>query len=167
MISFIVAMDRQRLIGKNKSLPWHLPADLQYFKRITTGHAVIMGRKTYESIGKPLPNRKNLVITRQKDLHLEGCITFSSVADLLAAVGQEEEAFVIGGAEVFQQFFPVAERMYITFIDDTFQGDTYFPAYDEEEWRLVRCVEGIKDEKNPYDYRFTIWERVTTGKSTS
>ncbi len=166
MISLIVAMDRNRLIGKNdgmKGLPWHLPADLQFFKRVTTGHTVIMGRKTYESIGKPLPNRRNLVITRQKNLDLQGCITFTSIADLLAEVAQDEEAFVIGGADVFKQFLPVADRMYITFIDETFQGDVYFPAYDETEWRLVQSEPGIKDEKNPYDYRFTIWERVTTG----
>lgn len=160
MISLIFAMDRNRLIGQNNQLPWHLPADLQYFKRVTTGHTVIMGRKTYESIGKPLPGRKNWVISRQQPLQLEGCTTFSSVAELLNALEAQEEAFVIGGAEVYRQFFPFADRLYITQLDEAFTGDTYFPEFSFDEWRLIQSEQGIKDEKNPYDYRFMVWERV-------
>ncbi|WP_134683215.1 dihydrofolate reductase [Brevibacillus migulae] len=160
MISLIFAMDRNRLIGKNNELPWHLPADLQYFKRITSGHTVIMGRKTYESIGKPLPNRKNLVITRDHTLKLEGCTICTSVSEVLETVGKEEEAFVIGGAEVYKQFLPVADRMYITFIDESFEGDAYFPSYEEDQWKLIQSEQGIQDERNPYEHRFTVWERV-------
>ncbi|HZG18180.1 MAG TPA: dihydrofolate reductase [Candidatus Bathyarchaeia archaeon] len=167
MISLIFAMDRNRLIGKNNELPWYLPADLQYFKRITSGHTVIMGRKTYDSIGKPLPNRKNVVITRDSYLRLEGCMTCTSIPEVLDIIGTEEEAFVIGGAEVYKQFLPVADRMYITFIDESFEGDAYFPPYEEEQWRLIHTEQGIKDEKNPYEYRFTVWERVKEAGSLS
>jgi len=167
MISLIFAMDRNRLIGKNNELPWYLPADLQYFKRTTSGHTVIMGRKTYDSIGKPLPNRKNVVITRDSHLRLEGCTTCTSVPEALDIIGAEEEAFVIGGAEVYKQFLPVADRMYITFIDESFEGDAYFPPYEEEHWRLIQNEQGIKDEKNPYEHRFTVWERVKEAGSVS
>ncbi|NGQ94663.1 dihydrofolate reductase [Brevibacillus sp. SYP-B805] len=160
MISLIVAMDQNRLIGRNNGLPWRLPADLQYFKRVTSGKTVIMGRKTYESIGRPLPNRRNIILTTRKDFRPAGCTTYDSVDELMARLPQEEEAFVIGGAEIYRLFLPFADRMYITLIDHAFTGDAYFPSYDESEWRLISSEPGTQNEENPYPYRFTVWERV-------
>jgi dihydrofolate reductase len=160
MISLILAMDKNRLIGKNNDLPWHLPADLKYFKEVTSGHTVIMGRKTFESIGKPLPNRTNVILTTRADFQPEGCLVFHSVEQALSAIDKEEEAFVIGGAEIYKQFIPLADKIYITVIDHPFEGDAYFPDLDESEWRMVKAEQGIKDEKNPYDYFFTVWERI-------
>lgn len=159
MISFVFAMDKNRVIGYKNQLPWHLPADLQYFKRVTTGHVVIMGRKTYESIGKPLPNRTNVIVTRQQNYRPEGCIVFHSVEKLVAHFSKEEELFVIGGAEIFSQFLPIVEKMYVTVIDHEFAGDTFFPEIDETEWEIIHSEKGVKDEKNPYEYIFITWQR--------
>ena len=114
MISFLVAMDQNGLIGRDNDLPWRLPADLAYFKKLTTGHTIIMGRKTYESIGRPLPERKNIVITRDAHYQAQGCVIVCSVAEALAHVKEEDNVFVIGGAEIFKAFYPYAERLYIT-----------------------------------------------------
>ncbi|MVO98912.1 dihydrofolate reductase [Paenibacillus lutrae] len=160
-VSFLFAMDRQNAIGIDNKLPWHLPADLKFFKKMTTGHSVLMGRKTYDSIGRPLPNRNNIVLTRQPDYKLEGCEVVHSVEEALAGF-QEEEVFVIGGTEVFKLFWPYADKLYVTFIDDIFEADTYFPVIEPQEWSLVSEEQGIKDEKNPYDYYFRTYER--TGK---
>ncbi|WP_068776389.1 dihydrofolate reductase [Paenibacillus sp. FJAT-26967] len=160
-VSFLFAMDRQNAIGIDNKLPWHLPADLKFFKKMTTGHSVLMGRKTYDSIGRPLPNRRNIVLTRQPDYKLEGCEVVHSVEEALAGF-QEEEVFVIGGTEVFKLFWPYADKLYVTFIDDIFEADTYFPVIEPQEWSLVSEEQGIKDDKNPYDYYFRTYER--TGK---
>lgn len=159
MISFIVAMDKNRVIGKENQLPWHLPADLQFFKRVTSGHVIVMGRKTYESIGKPLPNRTNVIITRQADFQAEGCLVFHDVDSLMAHFSKEEELFVIGGAEIFSLFMPNVDRMYITLINHEFEGDTYFPEIDGSEWEIIHQEKGVRDEKNPYDYSFITWQR--------
>jgi dihydrofolate reductase len=160
MLSFIVAMDKNRLIGKNNQLPWHLPEDLKFFKRVTMGHPIVMGRKTHESIGRILPGRENIVITRQQDYICKGCTMFYSVdAFINYSKEQNDEIFVIGGAEIFKETFPYADRLYITFINEEFEGDTYFPNFNEEEWNLVSVEKGIKDEMNPYDYEFRIYDR--------
>ena len=161
MISFIVAMDNNRVIGKDNQLPWHLPADLKFFKKTTMGHPIVMGRKTHESIGKPLPGRENIIVTRNERYHSEGCTVFHSVEELirLDAENTDKEIFVIGGAELFRTMFPFADRLYITQIDHEFAGDTYFPDYNESDWYLASSDKGVKDEKNPYDYFYNIYDR--------
>ncbi len=160
MISFIVAMDTNRVIGKNNQLPWHLPEDLKFFKRTTMGHKIAMGRKTYESIGRPLPGRDNLIITRQRGYQANGCKVFYSMNDFIHYCrGQHEEIFVIGGAEIFSETFAYADRLYITRIHHQFEGDTFFPEFNLNDWLLVSSEKGIKDEKNPFDYEFQVFDR--------
>ncbi|WP_318508653.1 dihydrofolate reductase [Bacillus sp. T3] len=161
MISLIWAMDVNRVIGKDNQLPWHLPEDLKFFKRTTMGHPIAMGRKTHESIGRPLPGRENIIVTRNKDYSSEGCTVLHSVEELIEFSRglKEQEIFVIGGAEIFKEVFPVADRLYITKIDYSFDGDTYFPEIAMDEWNEIFHEPGLKDEKNPYDYEFFTYER--------
>ncbi|MDF1510373.1 dihydrofolate reductase [Robertmurraya sp. DFI.2.37] len=161
MISFIVAMDDNRVIGKNNQLPWHLPEDLKFFKRTTMGHPIIMGRKTFISIGRPLPGRENIILTRNVDFQSEGCTIFHNVETLLSFCQQkpEQEFFVIGGAEIFKELLPKADRLYITEIHASFEGDTYFPKIAMDEWQLNAKEKGQKDEQNPYEYDFVIYDR--------
>ncbi|MGG3800969.1 dihydrofolate reductase [Metabacillus fastidiosus] len=160
MISFIVGMDRNRVIGIDNKLPWHLPADLAFFKRTTMGNPIIMGRKTFESIGKALPGRENVILTRDETYEKEGCTIIHSVDDVEKFAEQtEKEVFIIGGTEIFKQTFVIADRLYITFIDEEFTGDTFFPEFHNDEWELVSEEKGIKDEKNPYDYYFRVYDR--------
>lgn len=161
MISLLVAMSRNHVIGINNDLPWHLPDDLQYFKKTTTGNTIIMGRKTYESIGRPLPNRRNVVITRGNDEFPE---EVEVIRDLETVKKWNEEnpkdhLFVIGGGVIFDQVLPFADCLYITWIDEDFEGDTYFPKFSLSEWELTSKTKGKKDEKNPYDYYYLIYER--------
>lgn len=160
MISLIWAMDENQVIGKNNQLPWHLPEDLKFFKRTTMGHPIAMGRKTMDSIGKPLPGRENIVITRNHDFTKDGFTILHSVEEFIQYSNKlEDEIFVIGGAEIFKVFLPVADRLYITRIHAQFEGDTFFPELKMEEWELLTKEKGIKDEKNPYDYEFEIYNR--------
>ncbi|MBS4194428.1 dihydrofolate reductase [Lederbergia citri] len=161
MISFLWAEDENGLIGKNNDLPWRLPADLKYFKETTMGHAIIMGRKTYESIGRPLPGRTNIILTRDENYQAEGCLVFHSKNELLQWIERNKSnAFVTGGAEIFRLFMEEADRLYITKIFHIFEGDTYFPALDWNKWVLKSSQKGPKDEKNPYDYEFRVYERM-------
>jgi dihydrofolate reductase len=153
-----VAMDIQQAIGLGKELPWRLPADLAYFKRTTMDHTILMGRKTYESIGKPLPNRTNVILTKNKDFIAEGCLIVHSVEEAKEQF-KNEEIFVIGGAEVFKLFMSAVDRLYITLIEREFKSDTYFPEFDIDDWELVSSEDGIKDDKNPYDYSFLIYTK--------
>lgn len=155
-ISFIVAYDRNKAIGRNNKLPWRLPADLANVKNITMGHTLVMGRKTYESIGKPLPGRKNVVVTRDPDFSAEGVETVHSVEETLEKYGQGE-LFIFGGTEIFKLFLPHADKLFITRIDEEFEADTYFPDMNMEDWNLVSELPGVKDEKNPYSYSFLIY----------
>jgi dihydrofolate reductase len=157
-ISYIVAMDIQQAIGLGNDLPWRLPADLAYFKKTTMDHTILMGRKTYESIGKPLPNRTNVILTQNKNYHAEGCLIVHSVEEAVEQF-KNEEVFVIGGAEVFQLFMSAVDRLYITLIEHEFEADTYFPEFDIEDWVLVSSEDGIKDAKNLYDYSFLIYTK--------
>ncbi|MFC0469643.1 dihydrofolate reductase [Halalkalibacter kiskunsagensis] len=159
MISFVVAMDRNRLIGKENQLPWHLPADLAYFKKVTTGHTIVMGRKTYESIGRPLPKRKNVVLTRSKDYEAEGCEVVHDIFEVLQMAKQEDECFVIGGTEVFKLFWDYVDRLYVTYIDENFDGDTFFPEIEAQNWNIVSVEKGMMDEKNRYPHEFRIYAR--------
>lgn len=160
MISFLFAMGENRVIGKDNDLPWHLPADLAYFKKVTLGHPIIMGRKTYESIGRPLPGRKNIVVTRNEHFAAEGCTVVHSVEEALSSLPKNEEIFVIGGTNLFEAFYGHADRMYVTFIHESFEGDTYFREIKDTEWRLVSTEENKKDQKNKYDYDFLVYDRI-------
>lgn len=161
MISLIVATGKNRVIGLNNEMPWHLPADLAYFKKTTTGHAVVMGRKTFQSIGRPLPNRLNLILTTDKMFQASGCQVVHSVKEVLE-FGENQELFVIGGAEIYQQFLPYANKVYLTYIHESFQGDTFFPELTEE-WELQSVEDHAPDEKNHYAYEFRVFVR-TMGK---
>jgi len=158
-LSIVVAMDDNRLIGKGYGLPWHLPADLAFFKKITTGNSILMGRKTYDSIGKPLPNRRNIVITRNPDISISGCEVVDSIEKALSITQDEEEVMVIGGANLFEQLLPDVSRLFITHIEGELEGETYFPHYDEIDWREISCESHQSDEKNKYAYHFSIMER--------
>lgn len=163
MISMIWAMDRNCTIGKDNKLPWRLPADLANFKRLTTGHTVIMGRKTFESLGKSLKDRKNVIMTRDLNYSAEGCVVCHTVEEILE-MGRDEEVFVIGGADIYSEFLPFSEKLYVTLIDENFSGDTFFPAINDKEWMLISSTQGEKNEKNPYNYYFLIHERIKIDK---
>ena len=158
MISYLLAMDLNGTIGKDNDLPWHLPADLAYFKRVTMGHCIVMGRKTYESIGRPLPGRKNIVMTRNLDFIAEGCEIFHSPGSFIESYDKNDEAFIIGGARLFESFMPYVDKIYITLIEHEFIGDTAF-SFDKAEWTLVSDKPGMVDEKNIYPHRFQIYEK--------
>jgi dihydrofolate reductase len=161
MISLLFAMDRNNLIGRNNDLPWHLPKDLRFFKEKTLGNTIIMGRKTFESIGFSLPKRENIVITSSSELEKEvTCISSVDTIKEWNKMNPEKEYFVIGGGRLFEQVLPFADRMYITLIDEAFQGDTYFPEISYEDWEETSKVKGEKDESNPYDYYFIQYDRV-------
>lgn len=153
-LELIVAIDEQGGIGKNNQLLWHLPADLKHFKQITSGHAIIMGRKTYDSIGKPLPNRRNIVITRQADLAIEGVEVVNSLNDAIHLVAHEERAFIIGGAEIFQQSMPFVTTIHLTVVHHCFDADTFFERPGADQWLEVSQETHASDEKNAYSYSF-------------
>ncbi|MGM8216399.1 dihydrofolate reductase [Bacillaceae bacterium W0354] len=158
MLSVIVAMDENNVIGYQNDLPWHLPNDLKRFKRITTGHTIVMGRKTYESIGRPLPNRQNIIMTRDSHFTAEGCTVIHSWEELNQYLN-DEELFLIGGAELIKQAIPIVDRLYLTIIHHSFEGDTYFPNLNMDDWEVVEKVEGIVDEKNKYPHTFYTYDR--------
>jgi dihydrofolate reductase len=159
IVSIIAAMDRNRLIGNNNQLPWHLPADLAHFKRVTMGKPIIMGRKTYESIGRPLPGRTNIVLTRSADFHVEGVMTAHSVEQALDIAAGENEVMIIGGSAIYQLFMPRADRLYLTHVEHSYQGDAWFPEFDLEQWRVIASEEHMADGKNSSAYRFVTYER--------
>jgi dihydrofolate reductase len=158
-ISLIAAMSENRVIGINNKLPWHLPADLRHFRRLTTGHPVIMGRRNYESIGKPLPNRTNIVVTRNPDYRAAGCLVTHSLDDAMNSAGNDSEIFIIGGAEIYRQAFDRANRIFITLIHARIEGDTYFPEFEGPPWREISRERHERDENNPYSFSFLIYER--------
>ncbi|MFF2887428.1 dihydrofolate reductase [Paenibacillus sp. NPDC057967] len=159
-ITLIAAMDRNRAIGVRNTLPWRLPGDLAYFKRMTTGKTVLMGRKTFESLGKPLPNRRNVVLSRQTDLHLEGCEVIHNLEDAIQMFG-EEDLMIIGGAEIYALALPHADRILLTEVEtEVDEADAYFPVFDESAWRLASSEFKAKDDRNPYDFTFQNYERI-------
>lgn len=154
MISIIVAVASNGVIGGGNSLLWHISEDLQRFKRITSGHPVVMGRKTYESIGRPLPNRRNIVITRQEDYAPAGVEVVHSLQDALALFPSDEEVFITGGGEIYRQAMPLADRLYLTIVHCDYEGDTRFPEINESEWERVseEYHERGKDFEHPFEY---------------
>jgi len=158
-ISLIWGMDRNHLIGQGDGLPWRLPADMQWFRQKTMGKPILMGRKTYETIGKPLAGRLNLILSRQKGLKIEGCTVVNSVAAAQEAAKGYDELMVMGGAELYQLLLPVADTLYITRIDAEFEGDTWFPKLDIAGWNPLFLESHTPDEKNHYAYAFEIWQR--------
>ena len=158
MINIIVAIAENGVIGDRNSLLWHISEDLRNFKRITSGHPVIMGRKTFESLGRPLPGRTNVVITRG-ETQFEGCTTVHSLDEALSLFGAGEEVFVIGGAQIYAQALPVADRFYLTRVGRSYEGDTRFPEWDESEWRRVECSHFERGEKFDAPFTFEVYER--------
>ena len=158
-ISAICAMSENRVIGHHNKLPWHLPADLRHFKKITMGKPILLGRKTYESIGRPLPERCNVVITRDVDYKAPGCIVVNSIEHALKAVDYSDEVFVIGGALLYHQTLAMTQRLYLTIIHQEFEGDAYFPAVNPDEWSEIERTSYQPDAANPYAYSFVILDR--------
>lgn len=156
----IAAMDRQRAIGKAGHMPWHLPADLAWFKQHTLGKPIIMGRKTWESIGRALPGRRNLVVSRDSSFQAAGAECFTNPEAALAAAKGAAEVMVIGGAQLYQHFLPQAQRLYLTLIDATCEGDTFFPDYTPYPWRESWRATHPADDANPYPLTFLVLERA-------
>ncbi|HZJ73905.1 MAG TPA: dihydrofolate reductase [Perlabentimonas sp.] len=160
-ISVIVAVADNNVIGANNQLIWRISNDLKRFKAITTGHSVIMGRKTFESIGRPLPKRHNIVVSRNKDLKIEGCTVVLSLQDALALCAQEDEVFVIGGGELYRQALPLASKLYLTRVHKVFDGDTFFPEISMDEWREVYTEKGKPTDADGLEYTFINLERIS------
>jgi len=161
IISTIVAVAKNNVIGKDNDIPWYLPADLKYFKKITTGHHIVMGRKCYESIGRPLPKRTNVIVTRNPFFIATGCLIAHNVAEAvaLAKANGEEEVFIIGGGQIYEIALPHVDRVYLTEVDLEVDGDIFFPEMDLQNWTLIKETNHKADEKNEYDYTFKILER--------
>ncbi|MFT5426845.1 MAG: dihydrofolate reductase [Gammaproteobacteria bacterium] len=159
-ISIIVAMDKNRVIGLEGDLPWRLSADLKHFKAITMGKPLIMGRKTHESIGRPLPGRKNIVVTHSQDFKAEGCVIVHSLDDAFQAAGDVDEVMIMGGSGVYDQSLARVDRLYLTEVHADVKGDVYFPKFDKCEWKEVEMEKHTADEKNEFDYSFVVLERL-------
>ena len=159
LLSLIVAMDNNRLIGSNNALPWHLPADLAFFKRTTMGKPIVMGRKTYESIGKPLPGRRNIVVTRNRNYRAPGCDIVAGVDEAMSVCEPGPEIMLIGGASLYQQSIERANYLYITQIHHSFDGDTWFPEFDDRLWSIESRDDFDPDESNVYPYSFVKFVR--------
>lgn len=160
-LSLVVATDQENGIGKNNQLLWHLPNDLKFFKKVTSGHTVIMGRKTFDSVGKPLPNRRNIVISRQPDLQIEGVEVFDNLGNAVNACKNEDEFFVIGGGEIYKQAMPLAKQIYITKVDASLNADTFFPDIEALTWEVAWKQKHQKDEKHAFDYTFLILKNIS------
>lgn len=150
-LSILVSHDKQRVIGYQNQLPWHLPNDLKHVKQLSTGHTLVMGRKTFESIGKPLPNRRNVVLTNNHSFKHEGVDVIHSIEEINDIPGQ---VFIFGGQTLFEEMIDKVDDMYITVVDGKFQGDTFFPPYTFEDWEVESSVEGQLDEKNTIPHTF-------------
>lgn len=162
IISCIVAVDRNNVIGHKNKMPWHLSADLKYFRKTTTGHCIILGRKNFESIGRPLPNRTNIIVTRNKNFFHSGCIIADSPEKALSEAFKlnESEVFITGGAEIYNQTIDYWERLYITEIDAEYHGDTFFPAIDFSKWQLISNVSVESSVENEHKLNFKVYERL-------
>ena len=158
-LSLIVAMATNRTIGINKQMPWHLSADLKHFKKTTLGCPIIMGRKTFESIGRPLPGRQNIIISRNPNYKLEGCLVFNEIESALSSCKHEEEVFVIGGATLYEATLAHADRLYITQIQQDFAGDTWFPVIDKNQWQESAREDISDDQSVDFNYSFVIYQR--------
>ncbi len=159
IISIIAAMDHNRLIGNKNQLPWHLPADFAHFKSVTMNKPIIMGRKTYESIGKPLPGRTNIVLSRNTDTQFEGVTCVSGFEEAIEVTDGAEEIMIIGGSAIYEMLLPQTDRLYLTFVDGDFKGDAWFPKFDENQWLEKESTSLTADEKNKYNCRFVTLEK--------
>ena len=164
IISLIAALTENRVIGKSNDLPWHLPDDMKYFMQTTSGHHVVMGRKNYESIPakfRPLPNRANIVITRQEEYTAPGCMVVNSIPEAIdiAIDNHEAEVFIIGGAEIYSQSLALANRLYLTEIQTSLEGDAFFPIFDKPEWSELSRRHHPKDEKHTFAFDFVVYEK--------
>lgn len=159
-ITLIVAAAENNAIGKNNQMPWHLPNDFKYFKGTTRGHSIIMGRKTFESIGRPLPERRNIVLTRDQNYINPDIDVANSVGEVLTYCRDEREIFIIGGANVYSQFLPLAQKVHLTRVHTNIDGDAFFPELPPHDWQLVSQDKHGEDEKHPFDYTFEIWEKI-------
>ena len=159
-IAFVVARDRRGVIGKDGRLPWRLPDDMKHVRELTVGKPLIMGRRTYESIGRPLPDRTSIVLTRDRSFTCEGCLVAGSQDEALALAGDADEVIVFGGAGVFAEFLPRADRIYLTEVDTEAQGDTYFPPLDDREWRELDRRPHSADARHPFPFTFRTLERI-------
>lgn len=158
-VSIIVAMAKNRTIGVNNSLPWRCPEDLKRFKTLTMGHHMIMGRKTYDSIGKPLPGRTTVVVTRDKNLQLEGCLIAHTLADALALCAQDTSTFIVGGADIYSQSLELANTLYITEIQQQVAGDAHFPEFDKSKWLETARESRSQESPSTLDYHFVTYRR--------
>lgn len=159
-VAIVAALARNRAIGRDNAMPWRLPEDLKRFKRLTMGHAVIMGRKTFESIGTPLVGRNNIVITRSREWSPSGCVVAHSLESALAAAGDSQETFVIGGAQIYALALLHAQRLHLTEIDRDFEGDAFFPDYDRSRWREVSRERHTSSGPDGFDYAFVEYDRA-------
>ena len=159
MVTIIAAMGRNRALGKNNGLIWHLPADLKRFKEVTRGHHVIMGRKTYESLGRPLPHRTNIIISRNPNFKAEGCIVVGSLEKALDEAKSDPNPYILGGAQIYEQALSVADRMDLTLVHEDFEADAFFPDFNSEDWIETSRQDFKKDEKNGYDYSFVQYKK--------
>ena len=161
MLSIIVAVAQNNVIGKDNKLIWHLPADLKRFKEITTGHTIIMGRKTFESLGRVLPNRKHVILCNDMEMNVEdeNVEVLEDISMLDKYIQDTEEHFIIGGATIYKLLMPKANKIYLTLIHEKFDGDVYFPEISDDEWKIIDRTAGITDEKNPYNYEFITYVR--------
>lgn len=159
-ITLIVAAAENNAIGKNNQMLWHLPDDFKYFKQHTLNHSVVMGRKTYESIGKPLPERRNIILTRDLNWSAEDVDTANSLDEVLTYCRDEREVFIIGGANIYKQALPLAQRVLLTRVHTSLDGDAYFPELPQTEWRKISENRHPQDERHVYDFTFEVWERI-------
>jgi dihydrofolate reductase len=160
LISIIAAMSTDRVIGIGNRLPWRLPADLKHFKTLTVGKPIVMGRKTWESLPGLLPERPHIVISSNLEYTAEGCTLVGSIEQALAAAGDVPEVMIVGGATLYQQMIPFADRMYLTLVHTHIEGDAWFPEFEPNQWRELSREEHVADERNPYDYTFLTLERL-------
>ncbi len=166
-ISIIAAVAKNGVIGSGQNLPWNLPSDMKRFRRLTINKTVIMGQKTFESIGRPLPKRKNIILTRNRNFRANGCLIAYSIKEALDKAGRVKEVMVAGGASVYRQFLPLADFLYLTLIDHNFKGDVYFPEFDRQAWQEIERIEKRVSEKNPYPHTFLTLKRKTRKKKIS
>lgn len=161
MISIIAALAHNGVIGKNNKLPWHLPADFEYFKKNTLGKTIVMGLNTFKSIGeRPLPDRKTIILNNNPNYTPpKGCLAAGSIDEVLEITKGEKELMICGGASVYRQFLPLAQRLYLTYIHQNFEGDAYFPKLNINDWKEIRRIDCLADLKNPYPYSFVVLER--------
>ncbi|MFQ5703328.1 MAG: dihydrofolate reductase [Gemmatimonadales bacterium] len=167
IVSLVAAMSENGVIGMKGDLPWHLPTDLARFKELTTGHTIIMGRKTFDSVGRPLPNRRTIVVTRDENFVREGVVTSNSIEQALTLVDGEDEVFVVGGGEIYRLALPLVDRIYLTVVHAELEGDTFFPHIDTTEWTLVRDERHEADAKHGYAYSFQLYERLDRARAAS